>query len=185
MLHVERVTRGAGRMMRAGAILIVAAIATALAVTPAAARTWDNPVERAVFEICPKVFNRTLSLTDPAQVAALGYRVTPPRDTPKGPAARVETGEGAARVVISGGGGADPDPICSVWFSQQGDDRLLKTLLSDARDAGFQISLPTKLGDGTLIVVAKRAGSPATMVIMFADAGGQFGPQATTIIFMN
>lgn len=170
--------------MPAGLIL-VAAFVTTLAGTQAASPDHRAEIKRAVFELCPKVFTGGVSLTDPAEVAAIGYKATEPRNTPGGKVPRAEMGGGAAKIVIAGQAGTAPS--CGIWFGGADSNEQLGYMLTDAGKAGFQVSSPMSLGDGTMMFNVRRKKGPyTTMAVIVADAGGEFGSNpAVTIILMK
>ncbi|MDF7777558.1 hypothetical protein P1X14_20045 [Sphingomonas sp. AOB5] len=169
--------------------ILIAALATALAGAQAAVPDHRADIKHAVFDLCPKVFTGEISLTDPTQVAAIGYKATPPRETPGGKIPRAETGEGATKIVIAGQAGADPS--CSIWFGGPDNKAQLGYVLTEASATGYQVGSPASLGDGTMLLqITRRKAVPApahkTMVVIGADAGGEFGADpATTIILMK
>ncbi len=165
--------------------ILIAAFATALAGAQAAPPDHRAEIKRAVFDLCPKIFAGEVSLTDPAQVAAIGYKATGPRDTPGGKIPRAEMGEGAAKIVIAGQAGKDPS--CGIWFGGADSNEQLGYVLTDAGKAGFTVSSPMSLGDGTrMFNVRRKKGPYTTMAVIVADAGGEFGSNpAATIILMK
>jgi hypothetical protein len=169
----------------ASAPILLAAFTTALAGAQAATPDYRVDVKRAVFDICPKIFAGEVSLTDPAQVTAIGYKATGPRETPGGKIPRAEIGEGATKVVIAGQAGADP--TCSIWFGGPDNNKQLGYVLTDAGASGFQVGKPMSLGDGTLMFkVWRKQGAYTSMAVIAADAGGEFGGRpATTIVLMK
>lgn len=164
---------------------LIASLAAALAVAEAATPDHGAEIERAVFDLCPKVFTGAVALTDPAQVAAIGYTSTAPRETPGGQVPRAETGAGDAKIVIAGQTGADPS--CSIWFGGPDNRERFGEMLTHAGTLGYSVSPPMRLGDGTLMFkLARKKGVPPTMIAIGGDAGGEFGGDpATTIILMK
>ena len=163
--------------------ILIAAVATALAGAQAATPDHRAEIKRAVYDLCPKIFAGEVSLTDPAQVAAIGYKSTEPRDTPGGKIPRAEMGEGASKIVISGQSGADAS--CGIWFGGPDSQEQIGYMLGDAGKAGFHVGSPMALGDGTMMFnVARRKGPYKTMAVIVGDAGGEFGsePAATVIL---
>jgi hypothetical protein len=169
----------------ASAPILIVTLAAALAGAQAATPDHRAEIKRAVFDLCPRVYTGEVSLADTAQVAAIGYKATASRDTPKGKVPRAELGEGAAKIVIAGHAGADAS--CSIWFGGPDNKEQLGHVLTDASASDFQVGPPMSLGDGTLILkVARKKGAYTTMVVIGADAGGEFGAApATTIILMK
>lgn len=169
----------------AWAPILLAAFATAFAGAQVATPDHRADIKHAVFDICPKVFAGEVSLADPAQVTAIGYKATAPRDTPGGKVPRVEMGEGATKIVIAGHAGEKPS--CSIWFGGPDNKEQLGYVFTDASATGFHVGPPMSLGDGTLIFkVARQKGPYTSMAVIGADAGGEFGGgPATTIVLMK
>ena len=168
--------------MLLGPILTVA-LAAALADAQAVVPDHQADIKRAVFDICPRIYTGAVSLTDPAQVLGIGYKATGPRITPGGKIPRAEMGEGATKIVVAGQAGADPS--CSIWFGGPDSNKQVGYMLTAAGKAGFAISSPMQLGDGTLMLKASRKAGPYTsMAVIVGDAGGEFGstPAATVIL---
>jgi hypothetical protein len=138
-------------------------------------------LDRVIFELCPRIVDGSLSLADPAQVAAIGFTPTEPRQTPAGPQSRAKTGTGTATIVIAGH--SDKGGMCGVWFGGPDNRRLLAGVRKKARSSGFKGGKPVRLGDGTPIQALRRDGRLLTVIE--ADAGGEleFDP-ATTVILM-
>lgn len=172
-------------MRRAGRI--VAALAAAmLAAQAPPPPDRQAQVNAAIFDICPRVFDGTLSLTDPAAAAAIGFTPTGVRDTPGGPIPRAERGAGVDRIVIAGQR-MPTQRQCSVWFGGPDDARLLKGMEKAAKAAGYKKGGVARLGDGTGIYKLIRSGAaPQTLVVILADGGGELEPgPATTVIYMD
>lgn len=165
--------------------ILLAAFASALAGAQATTPGHRADIKRAVYDLCPKVFAGEVLLTDPAQVTAIGYKATAPRNTPAGKVPRAEMGEGATKIFIAGQGGADPS--CSIWFGGPNTGDQLGFMLTDAGTAGFHVGDPMSLGDGTMIIkAARKKGTYTTMAVIVADAGGEFGSSpAATVVLMK
>lgn len=164
--------------------MLIAIAALALAAAPADDHRAE--VERAVFELCPAAMAGTLSLADPAQVAAAGYTPTEPRRTPAGANPRATRGTGTDKIVISIGGEA-PTRICSVWFGGPDNGRLADRVRSRARSSGYRGGSAGRLGDGTQMHNYRLQGDTSRSLVMIdADAGGEldFDP-GTTVILMS
>jgi hypothetical protein len=169
-------------MNRYAAILRVAAAVLAAAAVPAAAQDRKDELRQLVFEVCPKVLDGTVSLTDTAQLASLGFKATDPRETESGKLPRAEKGTDTGKIVLSSGPGT-----CSVWFGGPGNSDLAGSLVEEARKAGFEGGRPFRLGDSTPLFSFKGKVEPKRSLIIFlADAGGElnFKP-ATTVVMMN
>jgi hypothetical protein len=159
--------------------MLAAAMLAAAAAVPAADRA--ALVERTVFDTCPRVFAGTLSLADPAALAPTGFAATAPRTVEGGTVPRAEQGAGAAKLVIAG-----QPRTCSVWFGGPDNKALLKSMTKRARRDGYVRTPPARLGDGTAIWQLIRATPAQTVVVIEADAGGEFGGSpATTFIYMD
>lgn len=171
-------------MAFAGTIQL-AVIASALAGVQAAAPTdRAADIKRAVFDLCPKILAGMVSLDDPAQLTAIGYKGTPPRTTPGGKIPRAEMGEGATKIVIAGHGGDKPS--CGVWFGGPDNGARAGEMLTEAGKLGFNVSPPMSLGDGTKILKAARKSPASEFAVILADAGGEFGDgPATTIAYLK
>ncbi len=168
--------------------MLIAIAALALAVQ-APADDHRAEVERAVFELCPAAMNGTLSLSDPAQVAAAGYTPTQPRQTPAGPNPRVTRGTGPDKIVISAGGEAAAR-LCTVWFGGPDNGRLADQVRSRARSSGYLGGRASRLGDGTPMYNFWIEGSPRRSLIMLGvDAGGELDSDratpGTTVILLS
>ena len=164
--------------------MLIAIAAVALATAPADDHRAE--VERAVFALCPAAMEGSLSLSDPAQVAAAGYTPTQPRQTPAGSNPRAARGTGTDKIVISIGGEA-PARLCSVWFGGPDNQRLADHVRSRARAAGYRGGSAGRLGDGTQMHNYRLQGStPRSLVMIDGDAGGEldFDP-GTTVILMS
>jgi len=164
--------------------MLIALAALALAAAPADDRRAE--VERAVFELCPRAMEGTLSLADPAQVAAAGYTPAGVRQTPAGANPRANRGTGTDKIVISIGGEA-PTRICSVWFGGPDNGRLADQVRSRARSSGYRGGDAGRLGDGTRMHLFRLQGStPRSLAMIDGDAGGEldFEP-GTTVILMS
>lgn len=161
------------------ASLILAGAAMLAAAAPASDREAD--VGRAIFELCPKVLDGTLLLDDEASLAAIGYRSTPPRQTPSGAIPRATHGAGPAMIVMSGRKDADGG-TCGVWFGGPDNKPLFKAIRKKARQSGFQGGdRPAKLGDGTDIYGLRAIGSPRRTLVFIAGAAGDgIGSEPTT-----
>ena len=68
--------------LSAGAMVAAAALFAATA--PASAQDRETEVGQIVFDLCPKVLDGSISLSDPAQVMAQGFTPMAPRETPGG-----------------------------------------------------------------------------------------------------
>ena len=164
--------------------MLIAIAALALAAAPADDHRAE--VERAVFELCPAAMAGTLSLADPAQVAAAGYTPAGLRQTPAGANPRVTRGTGTDTIVISIGG-ETPTRICSVWFGGPDNQRLADQVRSRARSSGYRGGSAGRLGDGTQMHNYRIQGSmPHSLVMIDGNAGGEldFDP-GTTVILMS
>ncbi|HEX8364549.1 MAG TPA: hypothetical protein VF603_04605 [Allosphingosinicella sp.] len=158
----------------------------ALALAAAPAPDHQSDVERAVFELCPQAIAGSLSLDDPAQLAAAGYAPAAARQTPAGPMPRAVRGEGTARIEISASRGGE-SPICGVWFGGPDNRALLRAVRARARSSGYRGGDPVRLGDGTPIQLLRGSGErPLSLTIIEGNAGGglEFEP-VTTIITMT
>ncbi|MEA3011600.1 MAG: hypothetical protein QOD42_145 [Sphingomonadales bacterium] len=165
--------------------MLIAIAALALAVQ-APAGDHRAEVERAVFELCPAAIAGTLSLADPAQVAAAGYTPAGLRQTSAGANPRVSRGTGTDKIVISIGGEA-PTRLCSVWFGGPDNRRLADQVRSRARSSGYRGGAAGRLGDGTQMHNYRLRGDTSRSLVMIdADAGGEldFDP-GTTVILMS
>ncbi|MGH6614656.1 hypothetical protein [Sphingomonas sp.] len=171
--------------MALGRPILIAALASTLVAAqdaPPPDRAVD--VKRAVFDLCPKILAGNVSLDDPTQLAAIGYKGTPPRDTPGGRIPRAETGEGATKIVIAGHGGNNPS--CGVWFGGPDNRERVGEMLTEAGKLGYGVSPPASLGDGTMILKVSRKSPASSFAVIMADAGGEFGGHpATTITYLN
>jgi hypothetical protein len=171
-------------------ILVVGAAtcaASAVAAPPAPA-DHGAEVERALFELCPKVLEGSLSLDDNAAVAALGYEPTAPRIVPAGPTPRARHGSGPTAIVISGAADAAGRGTCGVWFGGPDNDAVATRLRLAVHKAGFQGGdRPMKLGDGTDIYNYRSKDRPARSVVFIAGpAGDGIGyPPETTAVMMD
>ena len=166
--------------LSAGAMVAAAALFAATA--PASAQDRETEVGQIVFDLCPKVLDGSISLSDPAQVVAQGFTPMAPRETPGGKNPRAEKGNGTGRIVIS----ASAD-TCSIWFGGPDNPQLAGKMLERARVEKFKGGSPQSLGDGTMLFSFRNSGKPArTLVLILADAGGEldFRP-ATTVVMMN
>lgn len=165
------------------AVLLAAAGAMLAAAAPAAAQDRQPALDRVVFDLCPRVLEGKLSLADPAQVAAIGFTPTAPRDTPGGKSPRTETGTGTGRIVFSAGSDGE---TCGIWFGGPDNDRLFTGLMKRARAAGYAGGNAMALGDGTKIYLLKNDRDKRSITIIAGDAGGEldFAP-ATTVVVMN
>jgi hypothetical protein len=164
--------------------MLTAVLALALAAAPAAEHRSE--VERAVFELCPQAIAGTLSLEDPAQVAAAGYAPAAARQTPAGPMPRVVRGEGVERIELSASR-SGASPICGVWFGGPDNRGLLRAVRARARSSGYRGGDPVRLGDGTPIQMLRGSGErPLSLTIIEGNAGGglDFEP-VTTVITMT
>jgi hypothetical protein len=160
-------------------------LALALALAAASVDDHRAEVERAVFELCPRAMDGSLSLADAGQVAAIGFAPTEPRQTQSGPIPRAVRGSGTAQIVISAPSDERPR-LCSVWFGGPDNAQLFRAVRRRARSEGWRGGSAGRLGDGTPIHQYRLGGSPPrTLVIFEADAGGEldFEP-ATTVIMM-
>jgi hypothetical protein len=168
--------------MRAVPILAGAA---AMLVAAAPVPDHEAAVGRALFELCPQVLDGTLRLDDPAALAAIGYRATPPRQTDSGPDPRAETGAGPTAIVISGGKKADHS-TCGVWFGGPDNKPLFKAMRKKAQSSGFEgDGKPAQLGDGTDIYYFRLGGSGGrSLLFMAGPAGDGIGPYPTTTAIM-
>ena len=149
----------------------------------AAAPAPDHSAEvgRAIFELCPKVLDGLLRLDDAAALAAIGYKPTPPRQTPGGAIPRATRGTGAETIVISGH--RQPDGgSCSTWFGGADNKRLFKAMRKRGSQSGFQGSgKPLQLGDGTDIYSYRAAAKANRSLVFIAGAAGDgIGPFPTT-----
>jgi hypothetical protein len=161
---------------------MVVAAAAIIAAAPAAAQDRQVEIGQIVLDLCPKILDGTISLTDPTQIGATGFTLTAPRQTPEGKNPRAEKGAGTTKVVIS----ASAD-MCSVWFGGPDNPLLAGKLIEQARAAKFKGGGPLTLGDGTMLFSFKQNGKPArSLVILLADAGGELGfKPASTVVMMN
>jgi hypothetical protein len=162
---------------------LIAAFATALASAQTATPEHRAEIKRAVYDLCPRIFAGEVLLTDPAQVATIGYKPTEPRDTPGGKVPRAEMGEGASKIVIAGHGGVDPS--CAIWFGGPDSHEQIGYMLTDAGKAGFHVGSPMRTGDRTMVFnVARKNGQYKSMAVFVGDAGGEFGsePAATVVL---
>jgi hypothetical protein len=165
-------------------MMLIAFASLALAAAPADDHRAE--VERAVFELCPAAMAGTLSLADPAQVAAAGYMPAGLRQTSAGANPRVSRGTGTDKIVISIGGEA-PTRLCSVWFGGPDNHRLADQLRARARSSGYRGGSAGRLGDGTQMHNYRlQADTSRSLVMIDADAGGEldFTP-GTTVILMS
>jgi hypothetical protein len=167
--------------------LILAAGATML-VAAAPKPAHQAEVERAIFELCPKLIARTLSLDDPATLAQIGYTATAPRKVEGGANPRAVRGAGTGQVVLSAGRDSDGGGSCAVWFG--GADapevfKLFKKLQARAKKEGFKGGNMLKLGDETPLFPYNRGGdAPLSLIFFAADAGGEFetSPAMTAVM---
>jgi hypothetical protein len=158
----------------------------ALAAAQAPATDYQSEVERAVFDLCPQMMAGTFSVADEAQLTAAGYTATAPRQTPSGAIPRAVRGSGAEQIVIAGRTGGEA-PMCSVWFAGHDNDPAADAVKRRARHAGFSGNA-MRLGDGTRMTVLRSARTvpPRLIILMDADAAGEFGGgAATTVVVMN
>lgn len=158
----------------------------ALAAASAPATDYQREVERAVFDLCPQMMAGSFSIEDGAQLTAAGYAATPPRQTPGGPIPRAARGSGSEQIVIAGRT-AGERPMCSVWFAGRDDDPIANAVKRRARAEGFSGN-PVRLGDGTRMTILRsgRTVPPRLIILMDADAAGEFGAgPATTMVMMN
>jgi hypothetical protein len=167
--------------------MLIALAALALAAAPADDHRAE--VERAIFEFCPAAMDGSLSLSDPAQVAAAGYTPTQPRQTPAGPNPRASRGTGPDKIVISAGGEAAAR-LCTVWFGGPDNGRLADQVRSRARSSGYRGGSASRLGDGTPMHNFWIEGSPWRSLIMLGvDAGGELDADpatpGTTVILLS
>ncbi|HEX8481730.1 MAG TPA: hypothetical protein VF650_07505 [Allosphingosinicella sp.] len=164
-----------------GAALILAG--AAMLAAPAPASGHEAEVERAIFEICPKVLNGSFSVDDQAALASIGYKATAPRETPGGAIPRATRGAGAETIVLSGHKQADSG-ACSVWFGGADNKRLFKAMRRKAQKSGFAGNgKPARLGDGTDIY-SFRASARRSVVFIAGAAGDGIGPYPTTTAVM-
>ena len=169
--------------MRSSAVLLATCALVVGGAKPADSDRRDE-VSAVVFDLCPRVFAGELSLTDPAQLAAIGFTATPPRQTPGGEIPRAEKGAGAAKLVIAGHSTAT-DRACSVWFGGPDNKRLLKHIRQTAAKNGYAGGAVLRLGDGTGLAMFRRTAMPTTLTIIEADAGGEMGLEpATAVIYI-
>lgn len=162
-------------------------LAAAMLVAAAPAPDHAAEVDRAIFELCPKVLDGTLHLDDSGALAAIGYQATPPRQTPGGAIPRATRGSGAETIVISGHRQADGGS-CSTWFGGADNKRLFKGMRKKATRSGFQGSgKPLQLGDGTdLYSYRASAKANRSLVFIAGAAGDGIGPfPTTTAILMD
>jgi hypothetical protein len=142
-----------------------------------------DEAERAIFDLCPKLIAKSLSLEDPATLAQLGYAATAPREVEGGTNPRAVRGAGADQIVLSAGGGT-----CGVWFGAAdapGLAKRFKTLRARAKSEGFKGGKMLRLGDATPLFPYNRGGeSPLSLVFFAADAGGEFetSPAMTAVM---
>lgn len=167
--------------------LFLAAGATTL-VAAAPAPDHQAEVERAIFELCPKLIARTLSLDDPATLTQIGYTATAPRKVEGGTNPRAVRGAGTGQIVLSAGQDSDGGGSCGVWFG--GTDapevfKLFKKLRARAKKDGFKGGNMLRLGDQTPLFPYNRGGdSPLSLVFFAADAGGELetSPAMTAVM---
>jgi hypothetical protein len=167
---------------------LILGAATALlggAAPPPSPRQAD--VERAIFEYCPKLIAGTMSLEDPATLAAIGYVATERRKIEGGTDPRAVRGTGTDQTVLSAGG-AEKGGTCGVWFGET-DAKRLATLFGQVRSRAkaekFKGGKMLKLGDGTPMFLYERGGAkPVTLVFFVADAGGEldYSPAMTAVM---
>jgi hypothetical protein len=159
--------------------MLIAIAALALAVqAPADAHRAE--VERAVFELCPAAMDGSLSLSDPAQLAAAGYMPTQPRQTPAGPNPRASRGTGPDKIVISIGGVA-PTRLCTIWFGGPDNGRLAERVRARARSSGYRGGRPSRLGDGTpMYNFWIEGGARRSLFMLGVDAGGELDADPAT-----
>lgn len=162
--------------MPASALILGAA---AMLAAPAPAPDYQAEVERAIFELCPKVLDGALAIEDPATLAVIGYDSTAPRETPGGSVPRATRGTAENAIVLSGRKQADGG-ACSVWFGGSDNKGLFKAIRKKALKSGFSGSgKPARLGDGTDIY-SFRAGARRSLVFIAGAAGDGIGPYPTT-----
>jgi hypothetical protein len=162
--------------------LILGAVMLGAAAPPPDRR---SEVERAIFELCPKLIGQKISLEDPATLAQIGYTATAPRKVEGGTNPRAVRGAGADQIVLSAGGGT-----CGVWFGAAGAPEMLerfKTLRARAKAEKFKGGKMLRLGDGTPLFPYDRGGEiPLSLVFFAADAGGEFeASPAMTAVMMT
>ncbi len=165
----------------AGGLFVVAAILAAAA--PAIAQDRKSELQDLVFGLCPKVLDGSVSLSDQAQLATLGFVATAPRETSAGKLPRAERGVGANKVVLSSGEGS-----CSIWFGGPDNPQTAGGVVEQAWKAQYNGSgKPMTLGDGTMLFLFNSKGEPKRSVtILLGDAGGELGFRpATTVVMMN
>jgi hypothetical protein len=168
--------------MKTGLALSVLVAATFVAATTARAQDRTPDIERTVFELCPKVIDGSLALTDAGQTAAVGFAPAGMRDTPGGQIPRALRGEGDAKIVLAGGGIKNG---CSVWFGGPDNKKLLKSLMKRAKAQGLQGGSAGALGDGVLLYKFVQPDAHRSLIIIAADAGGEVELEpATTAIWL-
>jgi hypothetical protein len=158
--------------------------AALLVAAPAMAQDRKAEIEQIVFELCPKLLDGTMDLTNPAQAQSIGFTPTEPRDTPGGKIPRAVKGNGTGTIVLSGQSGADAS--CGFWFGGPDNAKLLKSLLKRTRAEGLKGGSAGRLGDGTEMFFYNGTGDkPRTLTIIAGDAGGEIDFEPATTIVMS
>lgn len=169
--------------------LIVGAVATMLGAA-APAQDHQAEVERAIFDLCPKLIAQRLSLDNPGTLTEIGYTATAPRKVEGGANPRAIRGAGTSQIVLSAGNDADGGGSCGVWFGGAEAPevlKLFKKLRARAKAEGFKGGKMLRLGDETPLFPFNRGGeAPLSLIFFAADAGGEFDTSpAMTAVMMT
>lgn len=146
---------------------LVALAAAAFSVPATASLSHEEQVERALFEICPKVLSGELDLSDPQNVAGLGYRI--PEADFKRPA--IEMGTDRTTILILGP--SETELACSAIFAAP-KASLFQKLEKIARRRGFDGPPSTALSSTLrfLNLTTLDEGSLRFSMFDIDDAGG-------------
>jgi hypothetical protein len=144
-----------------------------LAATPVAATSAATPhlaeIERASFEICPKVIDRSLDLGSETDAKSIGYRLS----APHAQRSNVEMGSGEDAIVIWGPLKDDPKaPACIVTFAAPQIVVDFDAVDAMARRHGFVGGPTTKASPKARLLQLSNGTSNEPNFFMLEVAGG-------------